>query len=484
MNRILSTPLRKALFLFCFSWAIHIPGLTSPLLDFHGWAQTLRASTTRDYYEHGMHFFHPEVDYIETWSANSAPQFPLYSYLVALLYQVFGPHDWLGRVLSSFFAAGSAVLLYFLVRMFLGEWAGFWSGLVYCVIPVAVYFTRAVMPESMTIFCFLAGIHGTVRWTERERFWPWGALAWLALTLAFLLKLPYLPLILVPAFLVLRRWGWKTFRRADVWLFLVLFALAYFGWYGTSNDRIAVAHKTSFWEVMLGHMQLLKEWSDPEFWSTIFLSRFPELLTTYAGLLFFFVGFRVLWRSGDRFFPAWLAATVLYVLLCGEYARVHQYVVLPFAPINSVFIAIGLLELWGRWKNRAGPRALLILMVVSMPVHAAFRIGHWYRLDERWVLHAREVVAEKTKPDDLFYVDAFDMPFYLYHLHRRGWTGQLAKSRAAFNQALQGGAKVLFSPNSEGWKKIEPEIAKRYRLIYRDDDFVLYDLTDSFQGHV
>jgi 4-amino-4-deoxy-L-arabinose transferase-like glycosyltransferase len=477
------SPLRKALFLFLFSLATHLPGITSPLLDFHGWAQTLRASTARNYYEHGMKFFHPEVDYVENWDTNSAPQFPLYSYLVALIYQAAGPNDAWGRVLSAFFAAWTSVLLYFFARRFVGELAGFWGGLVFSVLPISLYFTRAVMPDSMAVFCFVAGLYAALKWTEREAFWPWGVGSCLALTLSFLLKLAYLPLALAPAWLVWRRWGWGLFKRPGVWLFLGLFGLAYFGWYGTANDRIEVAHKGSFWMSMMKHTAVFQEWSKPDFWTGHFLSRFPELLTTYAGLLFFFAGFFWIWKSGERVLPVWFASTVVYILLCGNYGRVHQYVSLPFAPVNAVIIGAGIAGCWARWKSRRSWAAVLVVLVVSIPVHSVLRIAHWYRLDEQWVLRARDLVAEKTQPGDLLYVDAFDLPFYLYHLHRRGYMGEIAKSRESFERALAGGAKVFFSPAGGSWQAAEPELSRRFRLIYRDSDFVLYDLTRAPEGN-
>ena len=52
-----------------------------------------------------MRLFDPKYDSFEVDDHQKAPQFPLYSYLAALLYKVFGLHDWLGRALSAFCCA-------------------------------------------------------------------------------------------------------------------------------------------------------------------------------------------------------------------------------------------------------------------------------------------------------------------------------------------------------------------------------------------
>src|SRR5438552_1470100 len=79
----------------------HLPGIFNRLLDFQSWAQTLRASQARNYFEGDMNFFHPRYYFAETSGHERALQFPLNSYCAALLYKTFGFHDWLGRLLSA-----------------------------------------------------------------------------------------------------------------------------------------------------------------------------------------------------------------------------------------------------------------------------------------------------------------------------------------------------------------------------------------------
>src|SRR5262245_14702321 len=91
-----------------FSLLVHLPGITSPLLDYQAYRQCQTASMSRNYVRHGMQFLHPELD-TEGKPVRAGTEFPIYSYLVAILFKLFGTREILGRILSAVFAAWGAV---------------------------------------------------------------------------------------------------------------------------------------------------------------------------------------------------------------------------------------------------------------------------------------------------------------------------------------------------------------------------------------
>src|SRR5436309_493932 len=97
-------------YLLIIGWSllVHVPGITSPLLDYHAHRQCQTASMARNYLRHGMNFLNPEVDTAGP-PARAGTEFPVYSYLLALLYIPFGMHEILGRLLSCLFAAWGAI---------------------------------------------------------------------------------------------------------------------------------------------------------------------------------------------------------------------------------------------------------------------------------------------------------------------------------------------------------------------------------------
>ena len=82
------------LYIFLAGLVFRLWGITNPLLDFHSWRQTLTATVAQNFFTDGMNLFSPSTNFI---SENFEFEFHLYTFIVALLYKVFGFHDWLGR---------------------------------------------------------------------------------------------------------------------------------------------------------------------------------------------------------------------------------------------------------------------------------------------------------------------------------------------------------------------------------------------------
>jgi len=469
--------IHKVLIIFLFSLLTHMPGIRNPILDYHGWAQTLRASIARNYYEGDMNFFKPRVDYQGHNPKHSSTQFPLYSYLVALLYKIFGVSEVWGRILSALFAALSAVVLYFIVREFFDDRIAFFSGLFFCVIPLRIYFMRTFMPESMAIFSLLAGFWYALRWDKEKKFLPHGFLCGFFLTLSFLLKIPYLFMILPVLYL---NFNSAKINLKRIFILLIFLLIGVGSWYqyalqGTGG--LSVENQPFLYETNIPW-----EWLQWEFWSTQFLSRFPELLTTYSGLVFLMVGLWVAFKKKKSFIVVWFFSGIIYLLLCGRYGRIHQYAALPLTPIHSVLMAVGFFFLWDRCRKK-WVQTLLILLVLAVPLHAGLRIKHWYRCEEKWVVEARAVVEKISLSTDLFYIDAPDHPFFLYHLHRKGFTQSLYPYGSIFfEETIAQGLKYYFIPGKKSAALEDPNFLNRFRLLHEAQNFVIYELI-SHKNH-
>ena len=101
-----------------------------PLLDGHGYRQHDTAAIARNYYDEGMNILYPRVDWRGASNGYVEAEFQIYTYLVANLYHVFGPHDWVGRAVNIVFYALSAMLLLHFVRRIFGGRAAIYARLV------------------------------------------------------------------------------------------------------------------------------------------------------------------------------------------------------------------------------------------------------------------------------------------------------------------------------------------------------------------
>jgi 4-amino-4-deoxy-L-arabinose transferase-like glycosyltransferase len=447
MNRTTTSPI---LWIIGLSLLVHLPGLRSPLLDYQAYRQCQTASMARNYVRHGMHFLNPELD-TEGKPARAGTEFPIYSYLLALLFKLFGIREISGRILSSVFAAVGAVFLYLFVRPRLDETRAFASAMAMSVIPIHLYFTRSVQPEPMALCGLLGFLCFTDRWLNRGGGPAIWAISVICGATAPLLKLPFIYLLL-PLWLYL---GWEAYERQLLLCprlvgSLILMLLATWAWYHYAKTAPVGVLPLSAAE----HWKNLRPIFTLKLWENHFLSRLPELNTTYPGLLFAIVGARALLREKKaRFWGIWFAATALYIVLLGEYGQIHRYTELPFAPVCAVFIGTGIVAAWDAW-----PRALLIVLIAGIPVHAGLRIAHWYRWEYPWVFDARQKAAAHSGPNDLVITNTREHPVLLYYLDRYGFAPDLEETTTGVIPLYRSrGARLFITPADESWAR-HPEL--------------------------
>src|SRR6185436_17047858 len=175
-------------------------------------------------------------------------------------------------------------------------------------LPVEMYFGRTIQPEALSLFCYVAALWCFDDFLLDGRDWrkpenaqprpkaatPGGTAiaSWLAGVGAAALtvghKLPYAHLWLILAFLAWCRRGKAALRDPWIWLFFPLSALPVIGWYYyTSHINAAIVLPTS----SSGMLNLLDYTRNPRilgYYSFYqLLSRFPEISTTYTGLVLF-----------------------------------------------------------------------------------------------------------------------------------------------------------------------------------------------------
>src|SRR5665647_1910268 len=92
--------------LILISWYYHYPQiLLKKPQSVHNWRQSDCASITLNYYQNGMKFFQPEVHGLVSDSFTSGKaatsEIPFFYYAIALLYKIFGYHDYIYRIVNT-----------------------------------------------------------------------------------------------------------------------------------------------------------------------------------------------------------------------------------------------------------------------------------------------------------------------------------------------------------------------------------------------
>ncbi len=143
----------------------------------HKWRQSDCASLALNYYQGGMHFFHPETHNLTSDKGTSGAAFtsevPFLYYGVALLYQLFGPHDFIYRILNTLIFLLGLFYFYQLLRYLVHDF--FWSvviPLLFFTSPVLVYYGNNFLTNSTELSLSIIGWYYFVRFMfERKNKW-------------------------------------------------------------------------------------------------------------------------------------------------------------------------------------------------------------------------------------------------------------------------------------------------------------------------
>src|SRR5215203_3343082 len=325
--------------------------IDAPLLDAHRWRQVDTAFMARAFYESGINPLRPEANwggahgYVES-------EFPLLPAIVAVLYHLFGPDETWGRLVVAAFSVGAVVLKYLLARLLLGMPAGLAAATLVAVSPSAVFYGRAVMPDTLMVFFSLAALLGFIRHgaSGSVRALVWGSLS---LALAILVKLPGV-LVLAPiACAVWKSRGRSALRDRQLLLALTVPCLAAAAWYAYAiylhtGLTFGVIGTTKTYPLDVGPgpwPTAFSKWSSiglltsGDFYSTLFARLYFVHLTPPGfalGVLGLLAWWTVSWRPVA---DAWLLAMLAFIAAAGAGHMGHDYYQLPLVPIGALYFA-------------------------------------------------------------------------------------------------------------------------------------------------
>ncbi len=483
--------------LFALSVLPHLKGITSPMLDYHYHRQCNTAAIARNYSENGLRFFTPQLDWEGNYRGRGATEFPLYMYLIGLLWPLGGLGDMWGRILAILFSAGTAMVLFLLLDRKVEREAAFLGSALFCFIPLEIYFGRTVQPEAIALLTTTASLYFWDRSLEPERrLGFWGA----AILLAFLgisHKLPYAFILGPLAYLSWRRLGLSGALTDARTLSAPVLALGLtYAWYkyASYGAYVVPSNPNEFMSLLDYSRSLYYIWFQ-------FGSRFPELSATYGGVVLIAIGALELRRRRGKdadylpgaprdplFFAAWWGSVAGSLILGGAYTFQHEYTSLPFTPVNGALMGVGLWTLWKKSHEASETdgrrlRALAVVLALAVPVHAAFRIKHWYKVNFQFLKDAQKAADAVSAPDDLFLCNERGSSVYLYYMHRRGWSWDMAeageKRLGEIDGKIAAGAKYYFTDNKPYLQDKTSPYARylaKFPLIYDKDGILIFRL--------
>lgn len=473
--------------------AVRLYHLGAPLVGRHTWRQTDTAAMARNFFENGYQLLYPQID----WGGNAAgyveTEFQFYTFLVAILYKLFGFGEHWGRLVSALFSVVTAYFLYLLVRKHVDGKSALWASLFFGLLPLNIYYGRAFMPEATMLMGSVAGMYFFSQWLDSGQ-WRYWLLSVLSIGLACLVKIPCLYLFLPLLSLAFLKFGWGAVRKPLVWLYFPCVLMLVGAWYYHAHQILHHYGLTfGIWEYSSD------KWGN---WGLLFSGRFLVRLLVNRlafwhfatfGFIIFVAGILAKRRtSPERLFDYWLAAVVIYFAIVAKGNFVHEYYQLPIVLPACAFMG----KLYGRYlfpallpggirslKQHAATVTLALLLVGFLATSRWIYLQHYMIYEDPAASHELALgraVQSATPPGSLLVaVDNLD-PSLLYHTHRKGWHATPEDLTPAFLQGKSAaGASYLVGLHKDFSKAQQPplrSLLRRYPVIANNDRFFIVKL--------
>ena len=423
------------LFLTAIALIPRLYNINSPIIGVHAWRQADTAAIARNFYETQLahpgftnlwRLFYPQVD----WGGGgyAETEFPIYPAIVSGIYHLTGDRIVCARLASVLFSLLGLYFLYRLVALCFDRSVAFWSALLYAILPLSVFYSRTVQPESLVMMSTLCGLYFFKRWTVRENKWDlllsWGFSAIASLTKV--LPIVYLGIPLL--FLAVVKYRWRVVRRWDLWLYAIALLGVTFAWYAHAHQIYLETGLTfGFWSddtdrYSWADLLLIKYWSDILF----------RLLVRHFAIFSFIVvliGLTYKRRKlEDYLWEVGLVSSWCANALAPTSSYVHEYYQLPIMLYGLVFAGkvcsrafAATPKLVSRSRFRHAIQTALALTFITSSLIYSLDYMQLERPQMSKTLQLAQLVEANTPPKAKVLATTGGDPSLLYLSHRKGW---------------------------------------------------------------
>lgn len=459
-----------------------------PIFEVAMWRQCDTAGIARNFYNYGMNIFYPQMvggGLINAYAGEL--EFQIYPFTVAILYKLFGVHEYLGRLVSILAYCGGATFLYKLAIKYTDKKSGLIALLFYAFSPYLFFYTRTFQPDSCMLFFSIAMLYYFSEWIEKEGRWRF-VLMTLFATLAFLTKLPTVCLGLPLLYLCLKKYKGNFIVQWELWLFATISLVPLVLWcihshyLGETPDGLA-----------LNNFRLRGGFStyiDPHFYYRIFYAEIFESCLIYIGGIFLVLGlFFTIKKNELRFIHYWLLAIIISFFLGGSGTAWHTYHTIPIIAPASLLIGYAIsnsIKMITTYKIVGAKRValviLFVLMVASLPLISYHKITGRFktkRLEKDFPIYEVGKIADEILPKNALAIGCLmGGPEILYYSNRRGWTmGASGCSIERIETLRREGAQYFITTEQDKINKnVISYLKSKYKTIRSTEEYLIVQL--------
>lgn len=452
--------------------------------------QSIVAEVARNYYQHGFHFFYPELDENGKGPYLYNAELPVHSYLMALGYKlVGGVKAWAARLVSVFFSMGALLFLFLFARRLYNEKFALIVLAFAALSPMSLALSRSLQPEAEMIFASVGALYTFYRFQETRQL-KYYLFSAALMFLAVAAKL-YNGYLFIPLFFIAWQFqGSKVFKDPKNFLTIFIACLPLI-WYavmwhlGQTQHLAYTPYNPRRGPADKSHLELLFSLHYLKITSKTFL---VHILTPLGALLFFPGLWGRIRNKADQIIYVWFFSTVFLMLVVWRAVIDHPYYQFPLVPVAAFFVAKGAEKLAGlsaAKKLFKMPWLLVFVAVLEIASLAYFYKGLYFipkRLDS--ILEAGQAVERLTPPESLVVASFETSAIQLYYCNRKGWTLSVAtESEAVLIVTLEKyrkeGAGYFVLSNLKEFERVpvfEKYLRGRYPVVAETKNYVLFEL--------
>lgn len=384
-------------------------------------SQTQEMIRTKDYLTKRIYFYNGLEDIP---GLKPGEGIPLVAYQTIIFWKLFGENLWSARLCGVLFGLLSIIMMRLIAgRILSNTYSSLFASLLLAIMPMAVFFSRNIQPESPALFFML---FGTFLYLRRNLFL--GGLSFLA---AWLYQ-PNFLMGALPLLFCIQLDGIgkdkKTFMRlalATSAPYLVI--LSSFLWLrcGHGQGVHSLAGLRPFDMFSAGYWRKY----GAVMWRYISLENFTLLfaLTAFLGIVFAFLKKKTL---PERYIIGWAFAVIPYGIFYGVGLRQASFYFMPFLALVCVSSAYGISqisEITNKIIKKDISKVLFVIMVVISVPFIYNSLKDMYATVFLGLDVAGESLKEFTKPDDRVFLFTHSQGNAIARYARRymGWESDL-----------------------------------------------------------
>lgn len=475
----------KLLWIIFLAFILRLYKITNPILDWHAFRQADTASVTREYLKQGIDLLQPKYhDLSNIQSGKDNPngyrmvEFPLINVLIAFTISFFNsPLVLTSRLFSVFFSLISILFLFLLVKEISGTKMAYLSALSMALLPYAIYYSRAVLPEPAMLAFFLASLYFFAHHLQHQHSNHLSYfISLIFLSLALLLK-PFI-LCFLPIYLALFIWHIVD-NKADkikkikpliinfskLIIFLLLAVIPLLLWRNWIQ-HFPTGIPASDWLFNGNHIRFRPAW-----FRWLFYERITKLILGYSGVIFLLINVIRLKTKEIIIYASWWLCLIAFFIIIATGNVQHDYYQVISIPIICISIARGLIILYSQLAKHFQKKISQILCIslyLSMLLFSWLLIKEYYDINHWEYLRAGQAVDQLTEKNALVIAPAMGDTMFLFQCNRRGWPIGFE-----IEDKISKGASYYVSTADDDEARA---LAQKYLTIKKTNEYLIIDL--------